>query len=102
MYVLMYEYDVDATRHSEFERVYGSAGDWADLFRTSPGYLGTDLFRRVDETGDRYLVVDRWSSEQAFLAFKASFGAQYERFSNQTRGLYRAEVRLGAVETGRS
>ncbi|MFE5940812.1 antibiotic biosynthesis monooxygenase family protein [Streptomyces sp. NPDC056470] len=99
MYVLIYEYEVGADQRSRFEKIYGSSGQWSELFRKAPGYLGTDLFRRVDETGDRYLVVDRWADEQAFRAFKASFAGEYDRFSEQTRRLYRTETVLGSLST---
>jgi heme-degrading monooxygenase HmoA len=95
----MYAYEVHADQRSRFEQTYGSAGPWSGLFRKSPGYLRTDLFRRVDETGDRYLVVDRWADERAFRAFKDSFGGEYDRFSEQTRRLYRTGTVLGSLST---
>ena len=54
----------------EFERVYGPDGDWAQFFRTGRGYIGTELLHDVEEP-ERFLVIDRWESIDAYNAFLA-------------------------------
>ena len=64
---LVFRYDV---RDPEaFERVYGPDGEWARSSGRERGYVGTELLRDVEEP-DRYLVVDRWESIDAYNAFR--------------------------------
>jgi hypothetical protein len=45
MLVRVWEYEVVAGRAAEFERLYGSAGAWAQPFARSAGHLSTELYR---------------------------------------------------------
>lgn len=92
MISVVFEYEVDAESRAEFERVYGSDGEWARFFRGGEGYLGTELHR----DGARYLLIDRWTSEAAYAAFLAAHAAEYERRSQETAPLYRSETRIGS------
>ena len=110
MISVVFEYEVLPEARAEFERVYGPEGEWARFFRSAEGYLGTDLHTPVEATADdrsgslgedpkpgaRFLVVDRWVSEQAYAAFLAGHEAEYERRSRDTAPLYRRETRIGA------
>ena len=44
----LWEFHVKLESISAFERTYGPTGAWAQLFRQSPDYLGTDLIRDLD------------------------------------------------------
>ena len=44
-HVARFAYEVAPERRAEFEAVYGPDGEWAELFRTGAGYLGTTLER---------------------------------------------------------
>jgi heme-degrading monooxygenase HmoA len=74
-----------------FERAYGVAGEWASFFRRGEGYLGTELLA----SGDRYLLIDRWTSRDANEVFLASHRAEYDRRSADCEGLYLREERVG-------
>jgi heme-degrading monooxygenase HmoA len=93
---LAFAYDVSDT--AEFERVYGSEGDWAQFFRTGLGYVGTELLRDVEQPG-RYLVVDRWDSREAYNAFVEANRDEYMRRVDETAYLYGQELRLGTFES---
>jgi heme-degrading monooxygenase HmoA len=93
---LVFSYEVPDA--AEFERVYGSEGEWAAFFRTGRGYIGTELLRDV-ETPGRYLVVDRWESADAYNAFVAEHRNEYMRRVDETRFLYESELRFGTFET---
>lgn len=97
MYCLVYEYDVDAERRTEFERTYGATGEWAAIFRQAEGYLGTNLYREVGSDTGRYVLVDRWAGKDAFLDFKVKYSSEYERFAQQATSLYRHEWFLGGM-----
>ncbi|HLY85154.1 MAG TPA: hypothetical protein VKO84_01390 [Gaiellaceae bacterium] len=118
MIALVFSYEVhDAP---EFERVYGSAGEWAEFFRQGRGYIGTELLRDVEgwagsvagnagdarpedrapsTRGGRYLVIDRWESAEAYNAFAAEHREEYMERVDATRFRYDSELRFGTFET---
>ena len=73
---LVFRYEVRDPE--EFERVYGPNGEWARSSGGAHGYIGTELLRDVDEP-ERYLVIDRWESADAYNAFLAEHQAEYLR-----------------------
>jgi heme-degrading monooxygenase HmoA len=93
---LVFSYEVhDAP---EFERVYGTDGEWAEFFRGGPGYIGTELLRDVEAPG-RYLVIDRWDSVDAYNSFVAEHREEYMERVDATRFQYDSELRFGTFET---
>jgi len=96
MIALVFSYEV--TRDvAEFERVYGTDGEWAGFFGQGRGYIGTELLRDVEAPG-RYLVIDRWESADAYNDFVAEHQAEYLRRSDEARFYYEQELRFGAFE----
>jgi heme-degrading monooxygenase HmoA len=92
---LVFRYEV---RDAEtFERVYGPDGEWSEFFRSGQGYIGTELLHDVEEP-DRYLVIDRWESADAYNAFLAENQAEYLRRSDENRFHYVQELRFGTFE----
>ena len=96
MIALVFSYEVHDA--AEFERVYGTDGDWAEFFREGRGYIGTELLRDA-ETAGRYLVIDRWESADAYNAFVAERREEYMERVDATRFLYDSELRFGTFET---
>ena len=96
MIALVFSYEVRI--HDEFERVYGSDGEWAQFFKQGPGYIGTELLRDVENPG-RYFVIDRWESADAYNAFAAEHRDEYMRRVDDTRFHYDVELRFGTFET---
>jgi len=97
----LWEFEVDPDHAVEFEAAYGPEGDWARLFRRSPAYLGTELWR--DAGGRRYWTLDRWRDSEAFAAFRALHGADYAALDARCERLTTGERKLGELEivTGR-
>lgn len=93
-YTYLWEFDVSAERVTDFEQQYGQAGVWVQLFRQSPDYIET-LLLKDNAVAGRYLTVDRWRSEEAFLAFKSAFSALYAQLDKDCEGLTMAERFLG-------
>jgi heme-degrading monooxygenase HmoA len=92
---LVFRYEV---REPEtFEQAYGPEGTWAQFFRQGTGYIGTELLRDLDEP-DRYLVVDRWESADAYNAFLAAHNDEYMRRADESRFHYVQELRFGTFE----
>ena len=95
MIALVFRYDArDAV---DFERAYGADGEWAQFFRQGVGYIGTELLRDIDEP-DRYIVIDRWESAEAYNGFLAAHGDEYLRRSEEALFYYVQELRMGTFE----
>lgn len=95
MIALVFRYEV---RDQEaFKDAYGPEGEWAQFFRTGRGYVGTELLHDVEEP-DRYLVIDRWESIDAYNAFLTEHQDEYVRRSDEVRFHYIQELRFGTFE----
>ncbi len=95
MIALVFRYEVrDA---AAFERAYGPDGEWAQFFRQGEGYIGTELLHDLDEP-ERYLVVDRWESHEAYNTFVAEHEPEYLRRADDARVHYLQELRFGTFE----
>ncbi len=95
MIALVFRYD--ARDPEDFERAYGSDGEWAHFFRQGAGYIGTELLRDVDEP-DRYIVIDRWESPEAYTAFLEENSDEYLRRSDDAHFYCLPELRMGTFE----
>lgn len=82
---------------AEFEVAYGPDGRWADLFRRSADYLGTELMRPADAAG-MYLTIDRWASAEARDRFLDAHRGRYEELDRECEALTESEVRIGSFE----
>jgi heme-degrading monooxygenase HmoA len=98
MYVIIYRYDVDPAQRERFEQEYGQAGGWVSMFARADGYVGSRLYRDVDETVAGYLVLDQWDGLSAFQEFMRQRGDDYHARSATTRDLYRDEWQIAALE----
>lgn len=90
----VWEFAVPREHEAEFERHYGPAGTWVQLFSRAPGYLGT-LLLKDRETPGRYLTVDRWESEAAYRAFRSRYASEYQALDLQCENLTSSEKSLG-------
>ena len=98
MYVIIWEYLVKAEYSSQFEKIYGTTGVWADLFRKQNGYLGTELLR--DSQGhEKYLTIDRWESLGDYELFLSRWKKEYEALDVLCEGLTENETMIGMWET---
>ena len=95
MFVVVWQFEVAEEKIAAFEAAYGPEGAWAQLFRASPDYLGTELLRDAYISGS-YLTIDRWASEQEFRAFRKAHDAGYESLDRSSDALTARETRIGA------
>jgi heme-degrading monooxygenase HmoA len=95
MFVVVWQFEIAEEKVAAFEAAYASEGAWAQLFRASPDYLGTELLRDAYIPGN-YLTVDRWASEDAFRAFRKDHDADYEALDRACDSLTSSETRIGA------
>jgi heme-degrading monooxygenase HmoA len=95
MFVVVWQFEVAEEKIAAFEAAYGPEGAWAQLFRSSKNYLGTELLRDAYVPG-RYLTIDRWSSEDDFRAFRKEHDSKYEVLDRACDALTSRESRIGA------
>ena len=98
MYVIIWEYQIKAERAAEFERIYGEAGAWVELFKKGRGYLGTELLRDSDHF-DRYMTIDRWASLADYKSFLLHWKNQYETLDSYCKDLIERETLSGQWES---
>ena len=95
MFIVVWQFEVEEKNVATFEAAYGPEGAWAQLFRSSPEYRGTELLRDAYVPG-AYLTIDRWTSEDAFRAFRRDHDADYEKLDRNCDTLTARETRIGA------
>jgi heme-degrading monooxygenase HmoA len=95
MFVVVWQFEIAEEKVPAFEAAYGPDGAWAQLFRSSPDYRGTELLRDAYIPG-LYLTIDRWASEDAFRAFRKDHDADYETLDRACDALTSRETRIGA------
>jgi heme-degrading monooxygenase HmoA len=95
MFVVVWQFEIAEDKVAGFEAAYGPDGAWAQLFRTSPDYLGTELLQDTHASGN-YLTIDRWTSEEAFRAFRKDHDRDYEVLDRKCDDLTSRETRVGA------
>ena len=98
MYVIIWEYQVKPECVTEFERIYASNGEWADLFRKEKGYLGTELLHDPKQPL-RYISIDRWISSQAHDVFQSRREAEYNALDKRCQNLTDDEALRGAYSS---
>jgi heme-degrading monooxygenase HmoA len=95
MFVVVWQFEIAEEKVSAFEHAYGPEGEWAQLFRGSPSYHGTELLKDAYVPGE-YLTIDRWASEEAFRAFRKDNDSAYEVLDRACDELTARESRIGA------
>ena len=95
MFVVVWHFEIAEDKIAAFEAAYGPKGAWAELFRLSPDYGGTELLRDAYVSGN-YLTIDRWASEDAFRAFRKEHDGAYETLDRACDDLTAQETRIGA------
>ena len=95
MFIVVWQFEITEENVAAFEAAYGSEGPWAQLFRGSPDYKGTELLRDA-YIPCSYLTIDRWTSEEAYRAFRRDHDAAYEALDRQCDALTAHETRIGA------
>jgi heme-degrading monooxygenase HmoA len=93
-FAYIWAYRVSPDRLGEFQALYGPAGAWVELFGLAAGYVDTELLRDRSEPS-RFITIDRWESEEAFVHFRASFSEEFDRLDGLGRMLTVEETPLG-------
>ena len=94
---VIWEFAVEERLRAEFERAYAPGGPWAQLFAEGEGFLETRLLRAKESPGV-YQTVDRWTSREAYAAFKRAFADRYEALDAEVGELSRRETYIGLFD----
>ena len=98
MFVVVWQFEIAEEKIAAFEAAYGPEGSWAQLFRSSSDYRGTELLRDAYIAGS-YLTIDRWTSEEAYRAFRKTHDSDYENLDRACDALTSRETRIGTYAT---
>lgn len=94
----MWEFCPKKEKVAEFEQQYSSDGMWVQFFRKGEGYIDTVLC--VDrEAKCRYVTIDRWVSEKAYVDFHRTNLLEYEAIDKRCEKLTEREALIGYFET---
>ena len=94
MVYIIWEFDVESSKMTVFEEIYGSCGAWALLFQQSKNYHGTHLLKDPNKLG-RYLTIDQWDNLVDFEDFKNKHMEAYEALDRSCEHLTLAEKKMG-------
>lgn len=100
-FVIVWEFRVKSGKRREFQKVYGSDGVWARLFRRGEGHIRTDLIRDLRTPG-RYMTLDFWTSREAYARFKKENRAEYRVIDERCASLMESEVKVGEFQRSAS
>jgi len=93
MFQVIWELKVKFKEREKFEQFYDAKGDWVNFFGKSTEYQGTDVLES-GEGGGIFLVIDEWSSEEAFNEFVKSRKADYDLLEEKAKTASRTKKRI--------
>lgn len=93
MFQVIWELKVKFKEHEKFEQFYDPKGERVKFFKTSTDYRGTDVLESGEKDGI-FLVVDEWSSEEAFNEFIKGHKTEYDLLEEKAKAASRTKKRI--------
>lgn len=93
MYQIYWELKVRFRDRDKFEAFYEPKGDWVRFFSKSPDYQGTEVLESGEGDGT-FLIVDVWTTEEAFLAYIQANKAAFDQLEERARQASRTKKRV--------
>jgi heme-degrading monooxygenase HmoA len=97
MFVILWEFEVKPGNRVGFEKAYGSAGSWVQLFQRDPHFRGTQLLHDPSHE-HRYFTLDFWDSVTAYRDFLTTKRQAYEELDSFLQGLALRERHVVSFE----
>ena len=97
MFLVVWEFEIKPECADRFRLVYGSDGDWVQLFRRDENYRQSILVQDPSRL-HVYLTLDFWNSRQAYEAFKQCHHDAYLSLDQASEDLTLAERLIGSFE----
>jgi hypothetical protein len=95
MFVILWEFQARQSCQAELLAANRPEGDWGRFFRRDPAYLGTEVLCDAH----RIVTVDRWTSRDAYNAFREAHLAEYQEIDRQLERLTEHEHHIGSFES---
>jgi hypothetical protein len=92
-FLVIWQFQVREGIEKRFEKIYGSHGDWVQLFAQDNAYVKTELVRESNSAS--YLTLDFWTSETAYDAFRKQHRAEYRALDLKCEGMTESECEIG-------
>jgi len=93
MFQVIWELKVKFKEREKFEQFYDPKGEWVKFFSKSPDYEGTDVLENGEGDGV-FLVIDEWTSEEAFNEFVKSCQSDYDLLEEKAKTASRTKKRI--------
>jgi quinol monooxygenase YgiN len=93
MFRVIWELKVKFKEREKCEAFYDPKGEWVKYFSKSPDYLGTDLLESGEGDGI-FLLIDEWTSEEAFQSYLQSRQAEYHQLEEKAKSASRTKKRI--------
>jgi len=93
MFQVIWELKVKFKEREKFEQFYDPKGEWVKFFSKSVEYQGTDVLENGEGDGI-FLVIDEWSSEEAFNEFVKSRKTDYDLLEERAKAASRTKKRI--------
>jgi len=93
MYQIYWELKVKFKERDKFEAFYDPKGEWVKFFSKSPDYQGTEVLESGENDGT-FLVLDEWTSEEAFQAFIQKNRPTYDQLEEKAKQASRTKKRV--------
>ena len=93
-FVIIWEFRIRRRKRRDFERAYGSDGEWAKFFRKGKGYIATELIRDSQQP-DKYITLDYWRSRNHYENFRKQNRKMYQAIDERCEALITHEYEIG-------
>jgi len=93
MFIIIWHYTVYPQHLESFSEYYNSSGEWVKFFRPSAAYIETEFFQTESE--NRFITIDKWTSEKAYLQYLTSNKKKYEEIDKLCEGFTSEETLIG-------
>ena len=107
MLVNIWEFYIKPQSEREFEIFNGPNGEWAEFFKGSPEFSGTNYLKSMEsilkneEMARRYLTQDRWKSREGFDQYVRNNRERFNKLSEKNERLFLEKNYIGFFELGR-
>ncbi|MBL7965894.1 MAG: hypothetical protein JNK09_02780 [Prolixibacteraceae bacterium] len=93
MFQVIWELKVKFKERDKFEAFYDPKGEWVKFFSKSSEYIGTDVLESGEGDGT-FLVIDEWSTEEAFQEFISINKPAYDQLEEKAKSASRTKKRI--------
>ena len=93
MVQVIWELKVKFKEREKFEKFYDPKGEWVRFFSKSLEYQGTDILESGEGDGI-FLVIDEWSSEEAYNEFVNFHKLAYDLLEEKAKSASRTKKRI--------